>query len=87
MAINDLRCDPATVDERLDRPPSLHTEQTEDCQGLSFIGEQGQGHSPDGQLGPGVVLKVGGDGDRSRIKINFPFAPLKINVMSSEIFI
>ena len=39
VAVNDLRCDPATVDERLDRPPGLHTEQTEDRQRLSFIDE------------------------------------------------
>ena len=44
-------------------------------------------HSPDGQLGPGVVVKVGGDGERSRMKIISPLAPLKINVMSSDIFI
>ena len=64
VAVDDLSGHPAAVDEGLDGSPAFNTDQRA---GLWRV-IRDQHLSPDSQLGPGVVMEVGGNGDRSRMR-------------------
>ena len=64
VTVNDLSGHPAAVDEGLDGSPAFNTDQRT---GLWRV-IRDQHLSPDSQLGPGVVMEVGGNGDRSRMR-------------------